>query len=107
MLTVGGERALMKASYDCGFVRANFARDDGVQKLLFVARVISNWFRGARHTPVRFNAAFIVFCARKVSLPSGKIPYSIEMKDDSPFVFAGLWERWQDPETQEWLPPNE
>src|SRR6266481_6787818 len=22
----------------------------------------------------------------------GKIPYSIEMKDDSPFVFAGLWE---------------
>jgi putative SOS response-associated peptidase YedK len=25
----------------------------------------------------------------------GKIPYSIEMKDDSPFVFAGLWEGWQ------------
>jgi hypothetical protein len=22
----------------------------------------------------------------------GKIPYSIEMKDNSPFVFAGLWE---------------
>ena len=22
----------------------------------------------------------------------GKIPYSIGMKDDSPFVFAGLWE---------------
>ncbi|HXO95833.1 MAG TPA: SOS response-associated peptidase [Chthoniobacterales bacterium] len=33
----------------------------------------------------------------------GKIPYSIEMKDDSPFVFAGLWEGWQNPETQEWL----
>jgi putative SOS response-associated peptidase YedK len=25
------------------------------------------------------------------------------MKDDSPFVFAGLWEGWQNPETQEWL----
>jgi putative SOS response-associated peptidase YedK len=33
----------------------------------------------------------------------GKIPYSIEMKDGSPFVFAGLWEGWQNPETQEWL----
>ena len=33
----------------------------------------------------------------------GKIPYSIEMKDDSPFVFAGLWEGWQNPETQGWL----
>ena len=27
----------------------------------------------------------------------GKIPYSISMKDDSPFVFAGLWEGWNDP----------
>jgi putative SOS response-associated peptidase YedK len=33
----------------------------------------------------------------------GKIPYSIEMKDSSPFVFAGLREGWQKPETQEWL----
>jgi putative SOS response-associated peptidase YedK len=33
----------------------------------------------------------------------GKIPYSIEMKDGSPFVFAGLREGWQKPETQEWL----
>ena len=33
----------------------------------------------------------------------GKIPYSIGMKDDSPFVFAGLWEGWQNPETDEWL----
>jgi putative SOS response-associated peptidase YedK len=33
----------------------------------------------------------------------GKIPYSIEMKDGSPFVFAGLWEGWQNPETKELL----
>jgi putative SOS response-associated peptidase YedK len=33
----------------------------------------------------------------------GKIPYSIGMKDDSPFVFAGLWEGWKDPATDEWL----
>ena len=33
----------------------------------------------------------------------GKIPYSIGMKDDSPFVFAGLWEGWLNPETDEWL----
>ena len=25
------------------------------------------------------------------------------MKDDSPFVFAGLWEGWKDPSTSEWL----
>ena len=42
------------------------------------------------------------FYERKKVL-GGKIPYSIEMKDDSPFVFAGLWEGWQNPETQEWL----
>jgi putative SOS response-associated peptidase YedK len=34
---------------------------------------------------------------------SGKIPYSISMKDESPFVFAGLWEGWKDPATNEWL----
>ena len=33
----------------------------------------------------------------------GKIPYSIGMKDDSPFVFAGFWEGWKDPATNEWL----
>jgi putative SOS response-associated peptidase YedK len=35
--------------------------------------------------------------------PEGKVPYSIEMKDGSPFVFAGLWDGWQNPETKEWL----
>jgi putative SOS response-associated peptidase YedK len=33
----------------------------------------------------------------------GKIPYAIGMKDDSPFVLAGLWEGWKDPATDEWL----
>jgi putative SOS response-associated peptidase YedK len=33
----------------------------------------------------------------------GKVPYSISMKDDSPFVFAGLWEGWKDPANGEWL----
>jgi len=33
----------------------------------------------------------------------GKIPYAIGMKDDSPFVFAGPWEGWKDPATDEWL----
>jgi putative SOS response-associated peptidase YedK len=33
----------------------------------------------------------------------GKIPYTIGMKDDSPFVFAALWEGWKDPATDEWL----
>jgi putative SOS response-associated peptidase YedK len=35
--------------------------------------------------------------------PEGKIPYSIEMKDGTPFVFAGLWDGWQNPNTKEWL----
>jgi len=25
------------------------------------------------------------------------------VKDDSPFVFAGLWEGWKDPANDEWL----
>src|SRR5260221_4004776 len=33
----------------------------------------------------------------------GKVPFSIEMKGGSPFVFAGLWEGWLNPETQQWL----
>jgi putative SOS response-associated peptidase YedK len=33
----------------------------------------------------------------------GKIPYAIGMKDGSPFVFAGLWEGWKDPATNDWL----
>jgi putative SOS response-associated peptidase YedK len=35
--------------------------------------------------------------------PGGKIPYSIGMKDDEPFVFARLWEVWKPPGTEEWL----
>jgi putative SOS response-associated peptidase YedK len=31
----------------------------------------------------------------------GKIPYSIGMKNDSPFVFAGLWKGWKDRGTEE------
>jgi hypothetical protein len=31
-----------------------------------------------------------------------KFPYSIGMKDNSPFVFAGLWEGWKDPASDEW-----
>jgi putative SOS response-associated peptidase YedK len=27
----------------------------------------------------------------------------ISLKDDSPFVFAGLWEGWKDPANGEWL----
>jgi len=27
--------------------------------------------------------------------PGGKTPYYFQMKDQSPFAFAGLWERWE------------
>jgi putative SOS response-associated peptidase YedK len=36
-------------------------------------------------------------------VPGGKIPYSIGMADNSPFVFAGLWEGWKDLGNNEWL----
>ena len=35
--------------------------------------------------------------------PEGKVPHSIEMKDGFTFVFAGLWDGWQNPDTKEWL----
>jgi len=37
------------------------------------------------------------------ALQWGLIPFSIGMKDDAPFVFAGLWEGWKDPATHVWL----
>jgi putative SOS response-associated peptidase YedK len=33
----------------------------------------------------------------------GKIPHAIGMKDESVFVFAGLWEGWKPPGSEEWL----
>jgi hypothetical protein len=37
------------------------------------------------------------------TIPGGKMPYSISMKDYSPFVFARLWEGWKDPLNCGWL----
>jgi len=34
---------------------------------------------------------------------SGKTPYFISRSDESPFAFAGLWEHWQDKESDETL----
>jgi putative SOS response-associated peptidase YedK len=34
---------------------------------------------------------------------SVKLPYSIGMKGYQPFVFAGLWEGWKAPGSDEWL----
>jgi SOS response associated peptidase (SRAP) len=31
------------------------------------------------------------------TIGGAKIPFSIGMEDDRPFVFAGLWEGWKDP----------
>jgi putative SOS response-associated peptidase YedK len=36
------------------------------------------------------------------TLGGAKIPFSIGMKDDRPFTFAGLWEGWKDPVSEEW-----
>jgi len=30
-------------------------------------------------------------------------PYAIAMRDRRPFAFAGLWENWKDPGSQEWV----
>ena len=32
-----------------------------------------------------------------------KVPYYFQLKSGEPFVFAGLWENWQDPHSGEWL----
>ncbi len=34
---------------------------------------------------------------------NGKVPYAIGIKDDSVFVFAGLWEGWKPPGSEEWI----
>ena len=32
-----------------------------------------------------------------------KVPYYVRLKSGQPFAFAGLWERWESPEGDEWL----
>jgi putative SOS response-associated peptidase YedK len=32
-----------------------------------------------------------------------KMPFSIQLKSSEPFCFAGLWEPWKDPTSDEWL----
>lgn len=32
-----------------------------------------------------------------------KQPFAFSMVEDRPFAFAGLWDAWRDPETQDWL----
>jgi putative SOS response-associated peptidase YedK len=32
-----------------------------------------------------------------------KQPYAIALRDRRPFAFAGLWENWKDPKTEDWL----
>jgi putative SOS response-associated peptidase YedK len=34
---------------------------------------------------------------------SGKQPYSIQREDGTLFCFAGLWERWKKPRSEDWL----
>jgi putative SOS response-associated peptidase YedK len=68
----------------------------GLRRLTALIRFVALSKRGGAWSPqtVSISGGKVI---------GGKIPYSIEMKDDSPFVFAGLWEGWQNPETQEWL----
>src|SRR5690242_15769141 len=32
-----------------------------------------------------------------------KVPFYFQLKSGEPFAFAGLWENWQDPQSEEWL----
>jgi putative SOS response-associated peptidase YedK len=35
--------------------------------------------------------------------PKHKQPFAIALANQEPYGFAGLWERWKDPQTREWL----
>lgn len=35
--------------------------------------------------------------------PKHKQPFAIALSSREPYGFAGVWERWRDPQTQEWL----
>lgn len=39
----------------------------------------------------------------KVLDPKNKQPYAFAMNDDAMFGFAGLWDAWKDPQTEQWL----
>jgi putative SOS response-associated peptidase YedK len=62
-------------------------------------------------TAPSFRAAFL---KRRCLIPAdgfyewkkvlgGKAPFSIGLKSGAPFVFAGLWEGWKRPGTEDWL----
>jgi putative SOS response-associated peptidase YedK len=69
----------------------------------------------ARAESVATKAAFrTAFKSRRCLIPAdgfyewqptarGKQPYRITLADGSMFAFAGLWERWRDPATDEWI----
>jgi len=40
---------------------------------------------------------------KKTSSKGSKTPYYVRMKDETPFAFAGLWDRWQSPHGDELL----
>ena len=58
-------------------------------------------FRGSYkyHRCVIFASGFFEWQARPDG--AGKVPHFIRLKDGSPFVFAGLWDRWSAPDGSE------
>ena len=85
----------------------------GLIPLWATERTIGNKLFNARAETIAVTPAFRdAFAKRRCLIPangfyewkkatSGKEPYAIVPADDGLFAFAGLWERWRDPASQE------
>jgi len=100
--TVDGQRQARRMRW--GFV-PNWAKDIKIGASLINARA-----EGISSKPA-FRAAFK---SRRCLIPAdgfyewqigprGKQPYRVTLADGSMFAFAGLWERWRNPVTDEWI----
>lgn len=79
-----------------------WAKDQGIGSRMINARSETVADKPAFRTAFRRRRCLVLADGyyEWVGKSKPKQPYYIRMADESPFAFAGLWERWQDPETE-------
>lgn len=96
----GGAREIRRMRW--GLIPA-WAKDPGIGSRLINARAETLATKPAFRVPLRERRCLILTDGfyEWASQGRGKQPWFIRMQDGRPFTFAGLWDRWADPEGKE------